>query len=46
MDQVIYETKVFDREEKLRQELEELNKTFPAAVRRSKVHPHSAQARH
>jgi hypothetical protein len=28
---------VFDREEKLRMELAELNQTFPATVRRTKV---------
>jgi len=37
LSEVMYETAVFDREERLRQELEQLNKTFPSTVRRSKV---------
>ncbi|KAF5836282.1 hypothetical protein DUNSADRAFT_6159 [Dunaliella salina] len=37
LSEVMYETAVFDREERLRQELEQLNKTFPSTVRRFKV---------
>jgi hypothetical protein len=37
LSQIKYETKVFDREEKLRQEFDALNREFPAAVRRTKV---------
>eukprot|EP00967_Tisochrysis_lutea_P023556 scaffold27041_cov15-Tisochrysis_lutea.AAC.1 len=46
--QVMYETAVFDREERLRQELEQLNKTFPSTVRRSKDrgHAHVQACRH
>lgn len=35
--QIRYETKVFDKEEQLRKQFEQLNREFPAAVLRTKT---------